>query len=165
MNYVSVVVCILAIFAPHELFADELWRVIHITDGDTIVARRGDTIERVRLVGIDAPERARNGSVAQCYSWEARDELRKLVFGKDILLTRDAVSKNRDTYGRLLRLLYLSSLDSVSINERLVASGSVKAYTRFGFRDARRFSEKQKKAQLKKLGLWSPNKCTKSSRK
>lgn len=41
--------------------ADEAVEVVHVIDGDTIIVDRGGQEERVRILGIDAPEVARDG--------------------------------------------------------------------------------------------------------
>lgn len=77
--------------------ADASWRVIGIVDGDTLDVRAPDaTEERIRVVGIDTPERG------ECGYAEASDVLAGLVLGEDVVLTAGA-RDDRDRYGRLLR--------------------------------------------------------------
>lgn len=76
----------------------ELVQVVRVIDGDTIVIEGG---ERVRLLCVDTPERGQPG-------WaEARDFLRELVEGRAVRLVREDGHRNRDRYGRLLRLVYV----------------------------------------------------------
>ncbi len=58
-----------------------------ILDGDTFQLPDGD---RVRLLGVNAPEAGRCGSV------EAKEELSKLISGKSVRIEEE----KRDTYGR-----------------------------------------------------------------
>lgn len=67
-------------------------RVVAVPDGDSLQLADG---RRVRLLGIDAPERGR------CLAGEARDELRRLVLGKHVRL-KDIVT---DDYGRVLAIV------------------------------------------------------------
>lgn len=83
--------------------------VARVIDGDTFELITG---ERVRLIGIDTTEKGE-----KCYQ-EAKDRLRELVEGKDIILEKDATDKDR--YGRLLRYVYL---DDTFINWLLVREG------------------------------------------
>lgn len=67
-------------------------RVVSVPDGDSIQLADG---RRVRLLGIDAPERGR------CLSDEARNELSRLASGKHVRL-KDTVT---DDYGRVLAIV------------------------------------------------------------
>lgn len=69
--------------------------VERVIDGDTFVLNNG---EKVRLVGINAPEK-------NDYCWEeSKERLEELVLGKKVVLERDF--SDRDKYGRLVRLVY-----------------------------------------------------------
>ena len=54
-------------------------RVERVIDGDTIVVRIGRGTERVRLIGIDAPEVAKRGEPGECFGDEATRILCGLV--------------------------------------------------------------------------------------
>lgn len=70
-------------------------------DGDTIDVAVGRSVERVRLIGIDAPEVAHGDRPAECFALEADDRLAALApVGAAVRLERDVVP--RDDYGRLL---------------------------------------------------------------
>lgn len=73
-----------------------VWEVVSVTDGDTIVVRRDGVEERVRLLGIDTPERE------QCGYAEARGLVADLVASGEVTLVVGS-SDDRDRYGRLLR--------------------------------------------------------------
>ena len=82
------------------------FRVRHVIDGDTIELSNG---EKVRYIGIDAPEeRRRRGDRwvydPEPYAEKATRENRKLVEGKKVRLEFDA--EKRDKYGRLLAYVY-----------------------------------------------------------
>ena len=86
-----------------------------VVDGDSFEL---DTDERVRLIGVDAPE---NGEL---YYTDAREALKKLIEGRTVRLERDV--SHRDPYGRLLRYAYI---DDIFINERLAREGYVRVRT------------------------------------
>ena len=74
--------------------------VIGISDGDTIRVRLDDgTVERVRYVGIDAPEIAhpQDGIAAECFGPEAASADAALVDGHEVWLERDV--SDRDRFG------------------------------------------------------------------
>ena len=90
--------------------------VSYVLDGDTIEVTLDGTEERVRLIGIDAPERG------DCYADESRELLRELVAGRDVRLERDV--RDRDRYDRLLRYVFV---DGRHVNRELVAAGAAMA--------------------------------------
>jgi micrococcal nuclease len=76
-----------------------LWTVTYVVDGDTVDARGPDgTVERIRVIGIDTPERG------QCGFGEASSALKKLVLDKQVALVPGA-RDDRDRHGRILRYL------------------------------------------------------------
>jgi len=86
-----------AVAGPAAAPDEDRWRVVDVVDGDTIDVRGPDgTIERVRLIGIDTPERGR------CGYGEASLALADLVVGSDLVLVAGA-RDDRDRYDRLLR--------------------------------------------------------------
>lgn len=82
------------------------WTVSRVVDGDTLDVRSASgVVERVRLIGVDTPERG------QCGFAEASDVLRGLTLGRQVRLvpgTRD----DRDGYGRLLRYVDAAGTDT-----------------------------------------------------
>ena len=77
---------------PLVAFADVTGRVVAVTDGDTIkVLDSTDTQHKIRLKGIDAPQRG------QPFGTKSKDNLASMVAGKEVLVESD---KN-DHYGRV----------------------------------------------------------------
>src|SRR3989339_983149 len=96
--------------------------VARIIDGDTLVL---DTLvgeERVRLLGLDAPEL--DGE--ECHATEAARALEALVVGRQVEVVPDATQDTRDRYDRLLAYLYRE--DGLFVNLALVAGGHAKTY-------------------------------------
>ena len=124
-------------------------RVVRVIDGDTFVIDSG---ERVRLIGINAPERGH-----RCYE-EAKEELEKLVLGKKVMLEKG--KRDRDVYGRLLRYVFVNN---TFVNYELVRRGYATPYfieKDEKYRDSILLAEKV--ARSKKAGcLWkdSENPC------
>ena len=94
----------------------ETARVRHVIDGDTVVLQSG---EKVRLLGINAPEKASDRQSAQPYSLEALLTLRELVEDRNVQVI--AGQQNRDRYGRLLA--YLETSDGVDVQQVLLRRG------------------------------------------
>lgn len=94
----------------------QLQRVI---DGDTFVAVVDGREERVRLIGIDAPELDARTNEARSFALKAASRLTELLQGEAFCLERDV--SERDRFGRLLRYVWRD--DGTLVNEAMVAAG------------------------------------------
>ena len=75
-----------------------VYRIDHVSDGDTVALRNG---QRVRLVQIDTPE-VYFGT--ECYGREASATIKRLLApGTPVLLFPGPATDRVDDYGRLLR--------------------------------------------------------------
>lgn len=119
-------------------------KVIGIVDGDTIEVLHNGRPERVRLAGIDAPERN------QAFGSRARQFTGNQAFGQ-LVTVRSAGS---DPYRRTLGEVMLP--DGRSLNRALVANGLAWHYRRFSA--DRELARLENEARVARLGLWSdPN--------
>ena len=100
---------------PTSSSQEETFNITYVVDGDTVEIEGG---ERVRLIGIDSPERG------EPYYSEAKNQLTTLVLNKQVRLEKDITDKDR--YGRLLRYIYV---DDLFINVEIVKLGYAKSYT------------------------------------
>ena len=75
-----------------------------VVDGDTVVL---DNDEKLRLIGINAPEKASDDRLAEPYALEAKLLLAELVL--DQTITIHPGTEGRDRYGRMLGSITLSS--------------------------------------------------------
>ena len=88
-----------------------------MVDGDTIRVHLDGSVQRVRLILIDAPE---VGDNLECYGDEATRFVEALLpAGASVRLERDV--SETDRFDRLLRYVYLD--DGRMLNELLVAEG------------------------------------------
>ena len=77
-----------------------------VHDGDTVsirvssFARIPIRTERVRLIGIDAPE------LEQEWGWHAKRYLKKILSESDWIVSVETDVEQRDKYGRLLAYLW-----------------------------------------------------------
>jgi len=124
--------------------------VLDVLDGDTIDVQLGAAVERLRLIGTNAPE---NG---ECYSAEATSGLTDLILGETVYLESD--QSDRDQFGRLLRYVWTDDLRHV--NELTVEEGW--AIAREYPPDTARSYElasAQERAMQAEVGLWAPDAC------
>lgn len=123
-------------------------KVTRVIDGDTFETETG---ERVRLVGINAPE------ISDIFGQEAKRHLIELIEGKTIDLETDHISNDRDRYGRLLRYVILNGKD---INKQMVLDGFAFAYLKYHF-EAEKETEYRKAqitAKQNSVGIWGNDK-------
>jgi len=79
-------------------------RTVRVTDGDTIVIlSEGNVPHKIRLQGIDAPERG------QAYGTKSKDHLSDRVAGRFVVVETD----NRDRYGRVIGKVLVGGSESV----------------------------------------------------
>jgi len=92
-------------------------RVRYVYDGDTVTLQDG---QRLRLIGLDAPERGRDGKPDQPFALAARDAVRALLKGQPQLELR-LDRTHHDHYGRLLAHVFLA--DGTSLSAWLLEHG------------------------------------------
>lgn len=124
-------------------FAD---KVVEVIDGDTFVLLNG---ERVRMIGINAPEKS------DIFGSEATTYLSRLILNKEISLLSDNIGKERDRYGRLLRYVFL---DSVDVNKKMIDDGFAFAYLKYKFSRRDEYRNAQINAQKFGFGIWGNSK-------
>lgn len=136
------------------------WTVVEVVDGDTIQVAGPDGRERVRLIGINAPEQG------ECFYDRATAVLQELVAGSEVRLVRDV--SDRDRFDRLLR--FVETVDGEDIDGEHIDGGDVNGeLVRLGAARSQRFEpdvsrndlydELQSEAQEDGRGLWAPDAC------
>lgn len=141
-------------------------RVVSVTrviDGDTVEVRRPNGIvDRVRLVGVDAPETGSPNhpgeygnitDIACLDRWgdRATSYLKDKLEGRTATLELDPREGPRDSFGRLLAYVVQGGED---INARLVELGYARVYTEGKAQRERQYLALQQRAQEGRLGLW-----------
>ncbi len=126
MNRASLLVFLLLIFLMFLVFPNLTGNIMNDATGETAVVSRvidGDTLElggsgeKVRLLGINTPERG------QWLYAEAKERLAELILEKRVRLEDDVT--DRDKYDRLLRYVYA---DGENLNIRMVREGFASVY-------------------------------------
>lgn len=148
----ATLVGLLAVFVVGACSAQTV-RVTSVIDGDTIVVQTATGKESVRLIGIDTPESHHPRRPPEYFAEEATEFVRSRVEGRRVRLEPDEETEDRDSYGRLLRYVYLP--DDRMLNEMLIRQGYAYAYTRFPFTKAERFTEIEARARAESIGVWS----------
>lgn len=129
---------------------DATAEVAYAHDGDTVRLKDG---RRIRLIGIDTPELARDQRPAEALAVRARDALRQALRSSDGRVSLRYGAQRHDKYGRTLGHLFLP--DGENLQARLIALGLAKAFTtppNDRYSDCYRRVEKT--ARDKRLGLW-----------
>lgn len=115
-------------------------KVIGITDGDTIkVLRTGNEQVKIRLAGIDCPERR------QPWGSRAKQAASDLVAGQTVTIKVMDV----DRYGRTVGRVFV---DGVNVNRALVEGGHCWTYVKYA-KDQKLFTL-QDEARSQDRGLW-----------
>lgn len=127
-------------------------QVVRVVEGDTIHVRIGARIEKVRYIGMNAPELHHPTKGEQPGGREAAEANRKLVEGRAVSLELDV--QERDKYGRLLAYVYVGD---VMVNAELVGNGYAQVMTvPPNVKHQELFLKRQREARLLQLGLWKP---------
>lgn len=137
MKWWFVLLCCLAFSVQAETFKA---KVIAVLDGDTVLVLRDQQKIKVRLVGIDAPEKQ------QPYGRRSRRSLCQLVCRRSVQVKTQAV----DQYQRLLATLYA---DGIDVNREQIRRGMAWEYS-FDHGD-RKLVAIQREAQQARRGLWA----------
>ncbi|EBZ0757986.1 TPA: nuclease [Escherichia coli] len=142
MNNALKVLPLIMLSIPVVAEADITGKIVRVLDGDTVEILAGNVATRVRLNGIDAPEKA------QPFGQRSRQALTAIVGGNTVL----AVGEKRDRYGRLLATLILDGRD---INAIQVYSGMAWVYRYKGLATEPEYLRYERDARTARRGLWS----------
>lgn len=115
-------------------------KVTAVQDGDTFTLLTKDSSRiKVRLHGIDSPERG------QAFYKVSKQYLSGQVSGRTVRV----MFSGRDRYGRILGIAFL---DTININERLLAAGMAWHFKRYDNHPG--WAKLENEARANKRGLW-----------
>lgn len=144
-------IVLLGLYAPFLVSAASVTRIL---DGDTIEVTEETETVRVRLFGIDAPEKK------QPYGQRARQTLSELVKGASDVAIR---SRGTDRYGRTLADVYVKKCQpeckTYFLNSDMVKTGFAWAYRYKGKASSPTMLLNEQEARNKRLGLWQDDKA------
>lgn len=116
-------------------------KVTGVKDGDTIEILKERTSYRIRLAGIDCPEKK------QPYGSQAKQFVSELCFGKTVT----ARILSQDRYGRHIALIILP--DGRNLNHELLRHGLAWHYKQYS--KNRHLAALEAEARQRRIGLWS----------
>lgn len=134
-------------FAPGLLAYELAAKVVGVLDGDTIdVLTPAKERVRIRLAGIDAPEKS------QPFGNVAKQKLSDLVFGREVIV----VWNKKDRYSRVVGKVLVNGADA---DLQMVASGLAWHYKKYAKEqstsDQFEYSVAEITAREQRLGLWN----------
>jgi endonuclease YncB( thermonuclease family) len=140
---ISVVVLLLALsFAPFVLSKEFKAKVIGIADGDTIKVLKDGVEYKIRLRGIDCPEKS------QPFGNKAKLFTSQLAFNKEV----EVIEAGKDRYDRLIADVILP--DHTSLSEDIVRAGYAWWYREYAPKD-HTLAYAEADAKLEGVGIWS----------
>jgi endonuclease YncB( thermonuclease family) len=121
-------------------------RVVGVSDGDSVTVMDAQkTQHKIRLAGIDAPEKA------QAYGQKAKASLSDLVYGQSV----DVAWSKQDRYGRIVGMIKLAGVD---INLEQIKRGMAWHYKTYqneqSPEDRVAYAQSEREARDKRTGLW-----------
>jgi endonuclease YncB( thermonuclease family) len=125
-------------------------KVIGVSDGDTVdVLDDNKTVHRIRLAGIDAPEKA------QPFGQRAKEHLSNTVFGKRV----EVIGNKIDKYGRTVGKIMVNGVDA---NLEQVKAGFAWHYKEYAREqpaaDRTVYAAAEERARAERIGLWRESK-------
>jgi micrococcal nuclease len=142
-NQMRNLILLYLLLLPAIVYSQIIGKVVSVADGDTFTMLVSNEQIRIRLHGIDCPEKAQDfGNVA-------KEFLSGYVFGKVVRV------KNMDTdrYGRTIGMV---TIDGVNVNEELLKAGLAWHYKTYDKNPV--WAKLEEEARKNKKGLWlQPN--------
>ena len=123
----------------NEPVAAVVGKVVKVVDGDTLHVYSNKKNYKIRLSGIDAPERG------QAYGKRAKEHLEFLVAGKQVI----AIVESKDRYGRYVASVKVQSKD---VCAEMLTAGYAWHYKQYD--NNKYYDELQREAKKAKRGLW-----------
>lgn len=140
---------IVFVFLSAHTSVAQTWHTVRwVNDGDTVVLTTG---QRLRYIGLNAPEIDHEDQKAHPYGYQARSFNKGLVLSGRIRLEYDV--ERFDRYGRVLAYVFLE--DGTFINARLLQSGmAYHLYHKPNVKYSLSLLKAQQDAMELKKGIW-----------
>ncbi|MBK8277067.1 MAG: thermonuclease family protein [Nitrospira sp.] len=123
-------------------FANFSGPVVSVLDGDTLEVLHNQHPERIRLSGIDCPEKK------QAFGQRAKQAASALAFGKEVTVQTHGHDKYRRTIGEV------TLPDGMNLNQELVKQGWCWWYRKYAPRDTV-LEQLETDAREGRKGLWA----------
>ncbi len=147
MKYLSITLTLIVLFATNlhmHAYAKQITgKVVKIADGDTITVLQDNKQHKIRLYGIDTPEKR------QDFGQAAKQFLSQKIYNKKVQVE----ITGEDRYSRKIGIVYLGN---DLINEKMVQGGYAWVYQKYCQKAfCKNWIDYQGMAQKEQLGLWS----------
>lgn len=130
-------------FVAFSTSADISGRIVRLLDGGTVeILELGNQLTRIRLAGIDAPEKS------QPFGQRSRQELSSMVAQRNVTVT----GGDKDRYGRMLGTVWLGVTD---VNGEQIRKGLAWAYRYHGKPVRPDYAVLEAETRRQSVGLWS----------
>jgi endonuclease YncB( thermonuclease family) len=162
-SFLTIFIALVMLWPHTSLYAKNLFTVTRVHDGDTITSQGYGIVFKVRLAGIDAPEKGIKKRPDQPYAEEARKYLENLILGKKVTIKQIAL----DRRNLIVSIVHIErpkgffSSSRQEINLEMVKQGYAKVLHETNtidirpYKDIRPYREAEKEAKAKKLNIWS----------
>lgn len=140
--HIHLIILLFLIIIPTTCLA---WpaQVVSVSDGDTITVLRQGQQVKIRLYGIDTPEKG------QAFGQKATDITSALIAGRYV----DIEKKDTDRYGRMVGLV---KVDGQNLNELIIQNGYAWVYTQYCKElFCSQWKQAEAEARQRKRGLWA----------
>jgi endonuclease YncB( thermonuclease family) len=146
MNIFNCLASLLLLLAGNLNASTLQGRVVHVADGDTItVLDANNTQHKIRLQGIDAPEKA------QAFGQKSKQSLHHLVHSKEVTVEY----QKKDKYGRTLGKVLQNGADVCLEQIKLGMAWHYKKYASEQPKEDREiYSQAEHSARSQAIGLW-----------
>jgi micrococcal nuclease len=146
-----------------ENISDEnVYKIARVIDGDTYEILINGKKEKIRVLGIDTPEKKGGFRPEGCFGNDASIYAKTQLREKDVALLNpkakknDEDNENRDKYGRLLRYVFVEGRD---FGAHLITEGYASSYKKFPHERLQYYNQLEKTAQQQQKGMWNPENC------
>jgi len=137
--YLIIIFCISGISLAQEPIKGV---VVSVSDGDTITVLQNNKQYKIRLYGVDTPEKK------QDFGQKAKRFTSDMVFKQQVKV----IVYDTDRYGRTVGLVYVGQ---ECLNEELINNGCAWVYKKYCKESfCERWLQLEKEARKNKLGLW-----------
>jgi micrococcal nuclease len=147
-----IVVLLLGFQASAQTPKGQLYDVVRVVDGDTVVLSIDNKPVKFRLIGVDTPETVHPNKPVERFGREASKFTKDLLLGKKVFIEREPAANSKDRYGRDLAYLYLEN--GTLVNKEIILQGFGFAYLKYPFNKMDEFKEAQQEARSARRGLW-----------
>ena len=126
--------------APPPTVEEFTGKVVSLADGDTVTVLVDKTQVKVRLEGIDAPEKS------QAFGAKAKTALSDLIGRKDVTVHATGTDRYGRTLGRII-------IDGQDVSAVMVSKGFAWHYKEYS--DDEDLAKLEEQAREQKIGIWS----------